>query len=358
MSQETAPDPIQVLQQSIQQAQSDLNSLQNGVRLTNIRDEVEDIETLVSTLPQKLQDVRTRGYVFEKALEPKAVALKPQWDLLRPAILSRINNLSMQLDGEVRGLEPMMMQLTSRSKNPGAAAPFLSQVESAISTMQSKVTSTESTLRGMYDSFKQDLDHQKERINALDEMLNQYAAASFQLNATEGAIAAVKAVWAPNGKEDKDDPEGYLFLTDQRLLFEQNEEIATKKFLFITTASEKVQKKLFEFPVVLVEDANPTKQGMFKNEDHIDLRLASGAPFPTCHLHLNGQDCNEWDQMISRVKSREYDKDRVVEIAQEDIDKVKKAPSQCPSCGGTINKPVLRGQDTITCDYCGFVIRL
>ena len=39
----------------------------------------------------------------------------------------------------------------------------------------------------------------------------------------------VKAVWTKDGKEDKSDPEGTLYLTDQRLLFEQKEEVATKK---------------------------------------------------------------------------------------------------------------------------------
>jgi hypothetical protein len=40
------------------------------------------------------------------------------------------------------------------------------------------------------------------------------------------------------------------------------------------------------------------------------------------------------------------------------MDKVKAAPSQCPSCGGNINQVVLRGMDSLTCDYCGYVIRL
>jgi uncharacterized Zn finger protein len=47
-----------------------------------------------------------------------------------------------------------------------------------------------------------------------------------------------------------------------------------------------------------------------------------------------------------------------VAIDQAAIDKVKAAPSQCPSCGGNLSKVVLRGQDSIKCEYCGFIIRL
>jgi hypothetical protein len=141
-------------------------------------------------------------------------------------------------------------------------------------------------------------------------------------------------------------------------LFEQNEEIATKKFLFITTASEKVQKLLFDIPVVLIEKVVPSKLGIFKNEDHLDMQLKSGAPYPTCHLHLDGQDCILWQQMVNRIQTREYDRDRTVPIPAEVLEKVNKAPAQCPKCGGAMNKPILRGQEFVHCDFCGNDTRL
>jgi hypothetical protein len=45
-------------------------------------------------------------------------------------------------------------------------------------------------------------------------------------------------------------------------------------------------------------------------------------------------------------------------LDQAAVEKVKTAPTQCPNCGGSITKPVLRGMDTITCEFCGNVIRL
>ena len=43
---------------------------------------------------------------------------------------------------------------------------------------------------------------------------------------------AVRATWQKGGE---DNPQGILYLTDQRLLFEQKQEIGAKKVLFITT---------------------------------------------------------------------------------------------------------------------------
>lgn len=358
MSEDKAPNPVEVLQQNIQSVQYKINNLQNGVRLTSVRDDMEDIESKIKQMPALVQEIRSKGYVFEKGLEGRVTDLSPQWTSVRPGIVTRMNQLTNQLEMEVRKIDPIMQQLTSRSRNPGAASPFLSQVNSAVDTMESKVSSAESSLRGMYDSMQTDVDKLESYCKQLIEMLDQFASAGFQLLATEAPVKAVKAVWAVNGKEDKDDPEGHLFLTDQRILFEQNEEIATKKFLFITTESEKVQKLLFEFPVALVKDVTASKQGLFKNEDHLDIVCEVGAPYQKIHLHLDGQDCNEWDATIGRVKTKDFDKERLVPVDKAVEEKVKNAPAKCPTCGGAITKPVLRGQDTITCDFCGSVIKL
>jgi hypothetical protein len=312
----------------------------------------------VAKLNQRVADARTKGYVFEKDLETRAAGLQSQWTPLEPAIQTQINDQAMRLDMEVRSIQSLMMQLAARSTNPGQAAPYLSQAKSAIDTMKSKVNSAENTIRGMYDSFSNQLSEFSDHLQKIEQSLDWLAAASFQLRAIEGLVMAVEASWAADGKPDNNDPRGMLYLTDQRLIFEQNQEIATKKFLFITTESEKIQKELFEIPLELIDNVIPVKMGLFKNEDHLDMQIKSGGPFHTCHLHLFNQACEDWDRLITRVKEGDLDKNRVTPVSQEEMDKVKKAPTQCPACGGTIDQPVLRGQDTIKCGYCGFVIRL
>jgi hypothetical protein len=74
------------------------------------------------------------------------------------------------------------------------------------------------------------------------------------------------------------------------------------------------------------------------------------------HLHLHGQDCNAWHGLINQVKAGNTN--RAIEVDQSAIDKVKTAPTQCPVCGGAVTQPVLRGMDSIKCEYCGAVMRL
>ena len=250
-----------------------------------------------------------------------------------------------------------MPQLNAAARNPAAAGGLLNSMQSAVNMLNSKVTATENTIEGMYDQLNNQVSQFKKHLTEIDYLLAQLAEATFQLLPTEGGIAAIKAVWCKTGKEQKGDPEGVLYLTDQRILFEQKEEIVTKKMLFVATEKQKVQQLQIECPVALVEKVETSKQGMLRNEDHIELRFASGAPLEFAHFHI-WQDNTTWQKLINRAKSKDFDKGRAVTIDQAEVDKVKAAPSQCPSCGGNITQVVMRGMDKITCEYCGFVIRL
>ncbi|MFU8771338.1 MAG: hypothetical protein ACNA8H_02830 [Anaerolineales bacterium] len=62
--------------------------------------------------------------------------------------------------------------------------------------------------------------------------------------------------------------------------------------------------------------------------------------------------------MINRVNSGDFDKTRAIELDEEVVERVKSAPTACPNCNAAISQRIMRGMDTITCQYCGSVIRL
>ena len=223
--------------------------------------------------------------------------------------------------------------------------------------LEDQVRSAENTVNGMYNSFEQQVNILDTHLDEIDYMLAQLAEAKFSLLPTEGGLRAIKAVWCKDVKERDDDPEGVLYLTDQRLLFEQKEQVATKKILFITTEKKLVQELRWEIPVQLIDEITPSKQGMLKNEDHLDIRYKTGAALGSTHLHI-WQDSNQWLQLLNRAKAHDFDQDRAIAIDQAVVDKIKTLPSQCPSCGANMGQVVLRGQDSIKCEYCGFLIRL
>lgn len=353
----TTPDPAQQIVNEINALKSKLSSLHQSVRLSKIRDAVEDLQVRINTAPQKIAVIRQKGYVFEKTLEEQAASLAQQWTRLIPSINQQINLQSTDLQASIRPIETRVAQLTSLARNPVAAKSTLATVQSNIKLLEDKISAVEKTIIGMYDNLENHASKLDRQLTSIEFTLSNLAEASFQFLPTEGGIAAVKAVWCKTGKEEKEDPEGILFLTDQRILFEQKEEVATKKVLFITTEKQKIQTLQWEVPVALLDQVVTSKQGLLKNEDHIDVQFQTGAPMQNVHLHI-WQDCETWQAMLNKARSREFDQERVVPVDQHELEKIKSAPTQCTSCGAVLEAVLLRGQDSIKCEYCGAVMRL
>ncbi|MHB8089485.1 MAG: TFIIB-type zinc ribbon-containing protein, partial [Anaerolineaceae bacterium] len=295
-----------------------------------------------------------RKYAFNKISEQLGIEYKKQWvakkGLIQNQTTIESNNLRL-------GLRPLETRVAALQVNM-ASASLVKMAQNELDNYETRINASESMLRNLYDDLKAEVEKLDKQLDLVEYTLDNSDAASFGFLPGESVVMAVKAVWARDGKEKKDDPEGVLFLTDQRFIFEQKEEIATKKVLFVTTERELVQKLQFETPVVSIESVKATKQGLFKNEDWIELVLATGSFSREVSLHLDGQDSAEWQKLINRVKTKEIDADRAIALDKAAVEKAKTAPTQCPNCGGAITKPVLRGMDTITCEFCGNVIRL
>jgi predicted nucleic acid-binding Zn-ribbon protein len=350
--------PAEQITRDISSLQSDIKSLQSDVQLSDLRDDLDKLESKTSRLAGRIAGLRGRGYVFEKNLEPSCADLPARWAKITAEVIVQIDLQSRDLKNRMFAVENQMSRITSSASNPAAARPLITTLKMDIENLENKASAAESAIKNMYNDFSGEVDKLDDHIEKLEWMLTQSDEASFKLMPTEAMIMAVKAEWAKDGKDAKTNPEGILFLTDQRLIFEQKQEIATKKFLFITTETEKVQTLLFEIPVPMIEKVEVSKQGFFKNEDWVELVFATGAQLREAIIHLDGQDCAVWQGLLNKAVAKEFDRDRVTAVSQAEVEKVKKAPTICPSCGGAITKPVLRGMDSINCEFCGKVIRL
>ena len=337
-------NPAERFASEVASLKSSIGSLQSRVRLAAQRDELEDMDTTIGGLAQSLRDLRTRGYVFEKELEERAADLRRRWPPLRQSVSSQINQAVVTLERELNPVENRVTELAARGASAINAQQMLQRAKAEVDTLEGRVTAAESDIRGMYDSFKGEVDKLTYYLKDIDWALTQMAEASFPLLATEGIIRAVKATWIKRDKEAKDDPKGLLFLSDQRLLFEQKQEIATKKVLFITTEKQKVQKLQLEAPVTQVAAVQASKQGLLGHEDHIEVDFEAGVPVHSAHFHIDGQDCHAWQGLIGRAKSRDFDQGRAVQVKPEEAEKIEALPTECPACGASITQQVPRGQ--------------
>lgn len=345
------------VQNEIQSLQSSLGDLQSSVRLTDIRDRVEDLGSTVSGLDRRIESLRESGYAFEKELEGQAWDHVREWNKIAPGLEREIDTEASNLEEALRPLESQLSSLAGDRAVPKTLSSRVKRLKSQVESLEGRVNAAEANVRGGYDQFSSGVDQLKSHLYKLEWMMTELGEASFELLATESGIMAVKAVWAKDVKQTKEDPEGVLYLTDQRIIFEQKEKVATKKVLFVTTKKKLVQETLWEVPVVLVEEIKHRKEGFLNKDDYIELLFSSGAPFDVVHLHI-WQRGDEWQSLIQRTKAREFDQNRAIPIDEEVADRVKNAPTKCPSCGGAITQPILRGMENINCEFCGDVIRL
>jgi len=350
-------EPLEQLRRDIDSIQSTLNSLQPKVWLSSLRDTVEDLQTKINGLPQQVQDLRARGYPFEKGLEGKAADWAAQWASLRPTVLRQMDQQAVVLESALYPVEQQFKAVLGQATNPSVAQPRVVTLKAEISALESKVSAVSESIHGTFDSLEDQVRQFAGHLDRVAWMLQQVAEASFRLLPTEAGIMAVRATWVKGGEEGSEDPQGVLYLTDQRLVFEQKQELVTKRTLFVVR-EKKIQQLGIEVPAALVDTVKATKRGLLGHEDHLELTFAADAQLNPAHFHIDGQDCKEWQGLIGRAKAKEYDADRALPLDQAVVDKVRSAPTACPHCGAAITQQVLRGMDSIRCKYCGKSIRL
>lgn len=336
----------------LQQELDRFNNLQSQLMLTQIRDDLEDVESAINALPANIENIRSRGYVFKSYLERKVETLTSQWRDMRPRVEAALQQ-------QANGLSADAAQVQARLSRRQTAGP-------ALSGLEAKVGAALRSLQGMYDTLDDNVNQTQKQIDDISWSLQQAEQASFGFLPTEGVVEAVPANWKKPG--DKDGVDGILYLTDQRLIFEQKEEVATKRVLFIATEKQKVQALAWAVPVAQIDKAVGSKRGFMNKDDFLTVTLVPTGAFQgpqgealgvnTTDIHLKGEDGATWQGWIGRVKSGEIAKERTVPVDPAAAQVAANAPTKCSTCGATFTQTILRGQTEITCEYCGSVTRL
>ncbi len=333
----------------LDELQDRLGDLQESLLLTSAHSDMGDLETALSLLPAEIEELRTRGYVFRSFLENKINVLAKQWEEIDSRVSREVSRRQRELEREADVAESALRQAMS------GRASQVSRAESAIETLERKVKAALSAVEAMYGALQQNVNQTRSQVEQIRWLLDQVDEACFQLYPAEDPVTACQAQYMETKKEG---PEGVLYLTDGRLIFEQKEEKATKKILFITTEKEKVQQLIFEVPIGQIEEVKSSQKGFLGRKEMLELLFAPEADLSGATLRLRGADNEEWAGLIGRVKSDEIVKERTRPKDEATVEAAHAAPTKCPTCGATLSVEIVRGMREITCEYCGTVIRL
>ena len=330
-----------------------------SIALTSALDAVENITARTQKMKQALSDVRSRGYQFGSDWESRATELSSIWSQSRQQALQVIQHQQQSLRQAAQSAQALLRRAET---NDG----LIDAAESRVDALEATVREAEQQIHQTYDAIEEQINGLESDIRQAQFLLDALDDASFDLLPDEHGIAACRAVWS----SDPEEPEGLLFLTDARLIFEQKQEVAKKKFLFITTEKELVQRKLWESPIGAVEEMESEDKGAFlRRKQLLTLRFSERTretPGDVV-LELKGVDNETWRSLIKRAKTGEIEADRLgapspqeqleTEIAQESASPEKELPTACPTCNAPL-PPIFKGMKQVTCEYCGTVINI
>lgn len=329
-------------------------ALERDGRLSDVYDSIGAIETKLTKMPLDLDALRRRGYVHSGQLEDRLAALDEKWDEMMPKVEAELNKQVPRLDRELDGVERKVALMS------GGSAAAISGAGTAVTAMQSKLSAAKSAVRGMYDDLERELYAIETELRHVDWIMNQLGESpEIRLREAEGPVAGVEAFWQQDGKEG---PKGVLYLTDQRLLFEQKEEVVTKKrFGIFKAESEMVHKLQLDIPVHAIESMQHSEEGGFMGmgkDDILELVCSADAAVSRVRLHLKGQDSSAWAGYIKRVQTGEIDDDRDDDYLEE-IEAAQALsgsfPTRCPNCFADVPPPP-RGVSSVKCEFCGGLI--
>jgi hypothetical protein len=336
-----------------------IGKLQEAAMLPTIGKDLDNLNVLVTQLPADLKQLRQRGYIHQAQFDDQVNDLVNRWDELSDQISESLFARQTELVDAANRL----LDTVDRLYEPDATQTTVDSCWAGVRALQSRIESAHKSLVEMYDDQSKELDKIVSAIDRVEWMLDQLEAAKFQLYEGEAPVRAAGAKWIRQGEDEGE--EGILYLTDQRILFEQKEEKTTEKFLFISVKKETIHELRFEATVSAIQQVKKSEisgglLGLGKS-DALEFVFDHTANMSGALLKLLKDKSDTWIGLVNRVKSGEIDGERTGQAMAEakKLDAaLKEIPTNCPNCSAPIDQEIVRGATQIICNYCGSTIRI
>ncbi|HVU10453.1 MAG TPA: hypothetical protein VHD90_04205 [Phototrophicaceae bacterium] len=330
---------------------SRFDSLYSQAQLSDVSNAVNNLTRDIGSLPTDIASVRSRGYAFASYLEHKAEVLAQNWNSLRANVESSLSMEISRLTSEVNQLRYRIDAAEALRGNPNALQGQLPALEDAVQRLESLRSSAQSRLENIYSTLQNDTAQTHDQLQQIKWYLDQRDEAKFPFLQGEALFLAAKAEW----ELGREHPNGILYLTDQRLLFEEKETVGKTLGLF---GGKKVQELKLNLPLNQVQKVDPENKGFLGGKDILHFTLAAGAPYAQITVEVKGGVKSKfWAAQIQRMIEGKTSDERAIQPDKETIEALQKAPTACPSCGGTLPQ-LVAGQRQTECPYCGAVVRI
>jgi len=338
------------LESAVSEAESKFKELISKVKLSSLASNIAQLGNDTTELPSAIEAVRDRGYAYRSYLEYKVDVLEEQWKDMDEDLKAWVENESAELEDELEQVENLVERLTGAGVT-SRAQRLLGRTQSALEVLEEKIEAAEEHIENQYEAIQREVANTKRQLTEINWIMDMKEEASFDFGAAEEVFLVAKAEW----DDGKDKPDGLIFLTSQRLVFEQKEKTGKRFGMF---GGKETQDILWETPIDSVDDVEASNKGLLGGKDMVTLKLGEGAPYAEIVVEVKGGVASKfWAKQIKRMATGNADDERAIEPDPEMIERLKNAPTDCQVCGGGLPK-IVEGQSQVECMYCGAVVRI
>jgi len=242
-----------------------------------------------------IQQYRQQGYDYFRDEVEDAI------DNLIAMVEERRQFLDRNLDNNVRRIMREMRQASYYTElSDDASEALLERADREVDDAEDKLREAKKSYIGSLDPLAETEKRIKKLMKRIPYYFEMMEEASFDFGDGEQVVMADKAEWVVTGK-GKEDPDGILFLTNQRMVFEQKEKTGKKFGLFGGKMQHGIQ---WEYPLDQIASVSFEDKGMMGRKDMLMLQMQSGAEHDEITLESKGDDDNsEWHVIIEKALS-------------------------------------------------------
>jgi hypothetical protein len=337
--------------------ESEANSLKNRYLLQNIFSNVRDMEVKLGTLGNSLQTIRQKGFIFGKDWEDSIIAYQQELPGIKTSIQMESQNIANVHSFTLNSITSEIVSMrASFESSPGSYYSHIDSLESRLSPIKSMITDAENKLQAMIQPMQDKVNRIATRISRIDKGFENLESSSFKLLVQENLVDVWDAMYLTEGKKG---PRGFIYLTDKRIRFEQNEDVVVSRKFLVVTKKERVRKLMIDEPIGLITASKDAERGFFlARKEMLDLEFGQGAKVRKAAFRLF-TDSKEVDNVLDSVVSGGIETSKTAAAAEDEKKKAEKPLpkiDKCPACGASFDKPIVKGMTHIKCDFCGKIV--
>jgi len=371
-------DPRDEISHKISSLTSEASRLQSEGMLSDVSREFTAIESEMDEAEDKFRMLRGKGFLYGFAIEEKMKRARERWyDSKREAqdelsrISSEVRYKSDNLNREVRELRDVF------ERDYREADRRYRDVDSRVDEFKRFIGNAKERIVSRYKNIRDEVREVVTYVREIENSFNLLDKASFKLHQGEDLIYVCGAQHLEDKK--KNGPKGYIFLTSNRFIFEQDEDVVVSRTLIFFTKKEHVKKIIVDKPIGALDEIKDTKAGLLFKAELLELKLKDPSPPNEMMLKLN-KDSTMLKNLIQSIISGSIERDKVGSGTSgtyyEEMAGVSAPPPavipaateaqatggppkeiRCTGCGAAYNEPILKGMTSVNCPYCDTTIR-